>query len=353
MPKATIEYPDDIVTKNNNGGWHPKGKRAYRNAVRTIMQCLQIFKKPRLYHLCFEGKTHKMQMKMLNALVQMADRAGIKLEWFACREVADKTKKAHIHAFVIIDAYGINPYSVFNQFDDGQVGQLCIKHGINFSIFSPKDDLGIHGNTDYMTLPYQGKGNKQTIKGGERLKDALRWLAYCFKARSKPTEAEADGQIFPASRPSRIKKSLPSAPQVEKETFSPSSLKVVLAQTGENLAVVSNNESYLENPIKEKEMQLTNAQTFIASKYEQGVDQHLDVEALRLFLLSHGIKRSPAMVAHELEETYGFYGYASRWPAPAKPDIAMLDAQIDRTPLTRATSKKVWRLSAPTGDTLR
>lgn len=203
MPKATIEYPDNIVTKNNNGGWHPKGRRAYRNAVRTIMQCLQTYREPRLYHLCFEGQTHKIQMKMLNGMVQIADRAGIKLEWFACREVADRTKKAHVHAFMVIDAYGVNPYSVFNQFDDGRVAELCARHGVNFSIFTPKDDLGIHGYTDYMTLPYQGKGNKQTARGGERLKDALRWLAYCFKARSKPTEEEADGQLFPASRPNR------------------------------------------------------------------------------------------------------------------------------------------------------
>jgi len=203
MPKAIITYPSDIVNRNGNGGWHRKGKRAYRKAVLTILQCLQTYKEARLYHLCFEGKSHKKQVKMLNALVQMADRAGIKCEWFAARETADKTKVDHLHCFMVIDAYGIKVAKVFNQFDDGQVGRLCAKHGVNFSIFSPKDDLGIHGRNTYMALPYQGPENRETELGRKRLADALVWLTYNFKARSKPLEAEADGQIFPASRPNR------------------------------------------------------------------------------------------------------------------------------------------------------
>lgn len=244
MPKATIEYPDNVVSRKGNLGWHRKGKRAYRKAVETIYRCLLTYREARLYHLCFEGQSHKTQMKMLNGLVQIADRAGIKLEWFACREVADSTKKAHIHAFVIIDAKGINPYRVFNQFDDGQVAELCARHGVNFSIFSPKDDLGIHGNTDYMTLPYQGPGNKQTARGQERLKDALRWLSYAFKARSKPLEEEADGQLFPASRPNRKRKTSlsPAAPIAAEE--------VVFDAEGEK--VVSH--KVMENPAAEEEV---------------------------------------------------------------------------------------------------
>jgi len=349
MPKASIEYPDDIVTKNNNGGWHPKGKRAYRSAVRTIMRCLQIFKKPRLYHLCFEGQTHKVQMKMLNGLVQIADRAGINLEWFACREVADRTKKAHIHAFMVIDAYGINPYSVFNQFDDGQVAELCAKHGVNFSIFSPKDDLGIHGNTDYMTLPYQGKGNKQTARGTERLKDALRWLSYAYKARSKPTDDEADGQIFPASRPNR-KRSIPlpsAALPAEKEEATAEAIQNDSKplqddnKHSEWVGIEITPEPH-QSPFNEPErgsnnkgddMKLTTAQNYLATLYENAVDADMDIDAMRLYLLEQGVKRSPAQVVDELENVFGFLGYASRHPAPAKPDTRMLDALIDRTPL--------------------
>lgn len=401
MPKASIEYPDEIVTKNNNGGWHRKGKRAYRSAVKTFMQCLQTYKEPRLYQLCFEGKTHKAQMKMLNALIQIADRAGIECEWFACREVADRTKAAHIHAFIIINAHNVNVWSVFNQFDDGQVGQLCIKHGINFSIFPPKDEKGIHNGNTYMALPYQGPGNRQTQLGTERLADALVWLSYAYKARSKPTDEEADGQIFPASRPNR-KRSIPlpsaalpaekeestveaiesdskplqgdSKPSVwidAKSTPEPHQEAVFASQTHNDNKEANENSTTAQyqtnrqgeacnsspsevrcdasNPRHEDgsgasthhkegryEMMWTPAETYVATQYEAAVDQQLDVEALRLFLLEHGIKRTPAQVAWELEEKYGFLGYVSRNPAPAKADTRALDALIDRTPLKSA-----------------
>lgn len=202
MPKASIIYPDTIVNANNNGGWHKQGKRAYRNAVKKITDCLPLYREARLYHLCFEGKTHPEHMKMLHALRQMATRAGIECEWFAAREVADATKADHLHVFMLIDAYGNNVWKVFNQFDDGQVGQLCNDHGVKFAIFSPKDFQGIHGRNNYMALPYKGPGNRETALGRKRLADALVWLTYLYKARSKPQD-DKKWQIFPASRPTR------------------------------------------------------------------------------------------------------------------------------------------------------
>lgn len=210
MPVATIQYPGDIVNYNNNGGWHRLGKRAYRNAVRKITDCLPLYREARLYHLCFEGKTHPEHMKMLHAVRQMATRAGIECEWFAAREVADDTKADHLHAFFLIDAHDNNVWKVFTQFDDGQIGQLCGDKDIKFAIFSPKDFQGIHGRNNYMALPYQGPGNRETALGRKRLADALVWLTYLHKARSKPQDDEK-WQIFPASRPTR--KAAPAAAQ--------------------------------------------------------------------------------------------------------------------------------------------
>ena len=94
------------------------------------------------------------------------------------------------------------------------------------------------------------------------------------------------------------------------------------------------------------EMKWTPAETYVATQYEAAVDQQLDIDALRLFLLEHGIKRTPAQVAWELEEKYGFLGYVSRNPAPAKADTRALDALIDRTPL-RSVRAKVLGNNAP------
>lgn len=213
MPVAAIQYPDDIVNRNNNMGWHRNGKRAYRKAVEGILRFLQTAKEPRLYHLCFEPLAddishltsrdmYKANMAMLHALVQMAERKGIRCEWWAAREVADRTKKDHVHVFMVIDAKGIRVAELFNQFEDGRVQQHCKAHGVKFAIFRPKDMDGIHGNNRYMALPYLGPDNRATAEARERLADALVWCSYLGKKRSKP-EDDKSGQIFPASRPTR------------------------------------------------------------------------------------------------------------------------------------------------------
>lgn len=372
MPKASINYPSYIVDRKGNNGWHKNGKRAYRRAVETISRCLPLYREARLYHLCFEGiedgTSNKTNIAMLHALVQMAEREGIKCEWFGAREKADTTKKDHLHVFMLIDAYGIKVAKLFNQFEDGRVQQFCKAHGVKFGIFNPKDMLGIHGNNTYMALPYQGPGNRETELGRQRLEDALVWLSYLGKARSKPADDDKDGQIFPASRPKREKKPSPlsALPAEREEVVEPIPTlrkEIQNAEQFETQPEASTEKRFLD-PTEGKsssteakaarirhedgsgasthhregqyEMMWTPAETYVATQYEAAVDQQLDVEALRLFLLEHGIKRTPAQVAWELEEKYGFYGYASRNPAPAKPDTKALDAVIDRTPLKSA-----------------
>jgi hypothetical protein len=424
MPVATIQYPGDIVNYNNNGGWHRQGKRAYRNAVRKIIDCLPLYREARLYHLCFEGKTHPEHMKMLHALRQMATRVGIQCEWFAAREVADDTKADHLHVFMLIDAHGNNVWQVFNQFDDGQVGQLCNDKGIKFAIFSPKDFQGIHGKNNYMALPYQGPGNRQTALGGKRLADALVWLTYGYKARSKPQD-DTKWQIFPASRPARSRK---AAPQAAQEPLDASVATQTVPSSPVDLSTGKGNQTQSEKashegittpqcgtegqshtsttesghssssgptrvstgprprvpaysastgiedqairsgqsnggagssrgqthqpvtplpgithrnfqasdsdpaPTTGETTMLTPAQKYIASRYEQAVGLRLNLDEVRAYLLAHGIKRTPAQVVHDLDETYQFYGYADSHAAPAHVSTAVLDKIIDRMP---------------------
>lgn len=56
----------------------------------------------------------------------------------------------------------------------------------------------------------------------------------------------------------------------------------------------------------------------------------MDVDEVRLYLLDQGIRKTPAMVADDLEHTYCFVAYVSSHPAPAKPDTAQIDAMIAR-----------------------
>lgn len=411
MPVASIRYPGDIVNRNNNGGWHRNGKRAYRKAVLGILRFLQTAREPRLYHLCFEpldddisGKTsaemYKANMAMLHALRQMAERDGIRCEWWAAREIADSTKKDHLHAFMVIDASGIKVAKLFNQFEDGRVQQHCKAHGVKFGIFEPKDYKGIHGRNNYMALPYQGPGNRETALGSERLADALVWCSYLGKARSKP-EDDKSGQVFPASRPARraVTQAIPSHPVdcstgkdeehslTEKEhdarsTTTPNETKRPVGADGTGPGSTSTNTESLASspgdassstlersrPQRTQDVQpsssgpedqairprfeddgaagpadqthqsitispgvaMTPADRYIASLYESAIGLQLDLDAMRRYLLAHGVRRTPAQVVFELDEKFCFYGYASRHPAPAPIDLDALDLAIDR-----------------------
>lgn len=206
MPKATTTYPDNVVhgKKRNNAGWHPKGKRAYREAKNKIIQCLTYYREPRLYHLILSGNTYRQHKKVLTALCQQLTRAGVPHEWFSARECSTE-RGEHLHTFILVDADGSPPQAILNMFDDCWLTKECRKQGLNDPwIAKPKNE--VHCGNHYAQLPYLGPTNRATEQAKERLVDALEWLSYIYKARDKlDNEWEQQGQIFPSSRPKRSK----------------------------------------------------------------------------------------------------------------------------------------------------
>lgn len=73
---------------------------------------------------------------------------------------------------------------------------------------------------------------------------------------------------------------------------------------------------------------MTTTQSYLCTLYERCVDEDMDVEAIRLYLLDEGIRKTPAMIVDDLEHTFAFMGYAGSNAAPAKPNIARIDALI-------------------------
>lgn len=74
---------------------------------------------------------------------------------------------------------------------------------------------------------------------------------------------------------------------------------------------------------------MTASFNYIAAQYEAAVDKGLDVHAIRLFLAEHGIRRTPAQVAHDLTYVYQFTGYADSHPAPPPINLAALDSSME------------------------
>lgn len=204
MPQASIQYPTAVVNGkiNANAGYHPKGKRAYRNAVNRINSCLLSYREPRLHHLCFQESTNTEHKRMLHALVQHLDRKGIPCEWFSAREV-DSMKGEHLHVFMLVDSSDYRSQAVLNGFEEGFLGSECLKRNILLHINRPQND--IHEKRKHAALPYLGPGNQATEAAKARLADSLIWLSYIYKLRGKPDadDKKADSQIFSSSRPNR------------------------------------------------------------------------------------------------------------------------------------------------------
>lgn len=233
MPKATTTYPSTVVNgrRRTNAGWHPKGKRAYRNAERTIINCLTSYRDARLYHVVFSGGTARQHRTMLTALCLRLTRKGYEHEWFAGREKS-VDKGEHLHIFIVVDTYGKQVHSVLNTFDDCWLTMTCRQRQLNKPYVNGPQDSDIHGNNRYAQLPYLGPTNRATEQGIARLVDALDWLSYIYKARDKHEgEWEKEGQVFPASRPNRDKGVVTIMPAVNKSLVNP----VTKVRTGDDL----------------------------------------------------------------------------------------------------------------------
>jgi hypothetical protein len=207
MPQATTNYPSKVVNgkRRSNNGWHTKGKRAYRNAERTIINCLQYYREPRLYHVVFSGGSHQEHLGMRVALCQRLTRKKLPHEWFSARERSVE-KGNHLHVFFLVDSSATRAQAVLNTYDDCWLALECHKRNLRKPWINGPRDEGIHGDNQHGALPYLGPNNRATPLGIERLVDALEWMSYIYKARDKHDEEwEGQGQIFPASRPQRSK----------------------------------------------------------------------------------------------------------------------------------------------------
>jgi hypothetical protein len=198
--KATrLTYPTAIVNANDNGGWHPNGKRAYRKARQTLTNCLLTYKRPQLFHLCFQGRTNDEHKALLQVLIQRLDRKGIPSEWWGSREV-DGMKGEHLHIFIVVDANDVRAQAILNNFEERFLGKEAAKRGIQVYPNRPRAEM--HKGRYYVELPWLGSSRETSQDAMNRLDDALIWLTYPYKARGKPENAKG-GQMFPASRPSR------------------------------------------------------------------------------------------------------------------------------------------------------
>lgn len=376
---------EETVITLANGGMHSQTNyRKCKNMIRDNKYAMA-----RLYHLVFTGSDNEsFYLYAINALAKKLRDNKIPCQWKACFEYDDE-KRLHLHVMLILEAKHGRPDYWIRYADDGWLTMMLKQRGMEFNISRPRNKI-------HRTATGKKQNYAYITKTGPKLEDALIWCSYLYKVRSKDDSMKTIYHSSRERASKNTLTFLPSAPKADKETFSPSSLKVSNDVQKHSSLSTNEKESQNENcttaqhgtkqegeagtsspadryslrtvkaivcprpsssspeagssPGKacsirygsgasthhRKEgasLKLTPAQSYLASLYEHCVDNQKDVDAIRLYLLERGVKKSPGMVADELENVFGFLGYASSHAAPAKPDIAMLDALIDRTPL--------------------
>lgn len=317
-----------------NGGNHsPVNYRKAKQMLLTHPYTLGL-----LYHIVLTGsENRKTYRKAVELLCKELRMNGMPCRYKACYE-KDKFKRFHKHIFLLIEAKDFHPDTIIHYRRGHWFTEMLAELGLGFKIAQPQDPMHEVGGkkVNYAYVPK---------KASPKLDDCLVWISYLTKVRSK---VGVEGQVYTGSTNREGKPSLPSAAlPAEKEEVTVEAIendsKPLGGDTNPSEWVDTKstpephqspfNASETHSRDKGNDLKLTPAQNYLSTLYEHAVDADMDIDAMRLYLLDQGVKRSPAQLVDELENTFGFLGYAKRRPAPAKPDTRMLDALIDRTPL--------------------
>jgi hypothetical protein len=299
-----------------------------------------------LYHIVLTGSEDRnVYRKAVELLCKELRKNGMPCRYKACYEL-DKFKRFHKHVFILIEAIDFHPDTIIHYRKGHWLTEMLAGLKLGFKIAPPQDPMH-HVAGKQVNYAYVPK------KAGPKLDDCLVWISYLTKVRSKEG---VEGQIYTGSTNREAKKPFPpsAAPPAEQVAISveaaqndykslqgdkkPSEWTGIKITPKPHQAAINASEAHCND--KGNELKLTTAQSYLSTLYEHGVDSDMNVDEIRLHLLEQGIRKTPAMVMDDLENVLGFLGYAERHPAPPKPDMAKLDADIDRTPLSASTGSK-------------
>jgi hypothetical protein len=292
------------------------------NTARNILLNHDL-RQPVLYHMVLTGsQSIKTYQAAIKSLVRRL-RARCRTEYFGAYEVEpEEGKGLHCHCFFIIETGGKKtPFKIMNVNDGEYLHKLAERHKLvnkdgstrRIHVAKPKNRM------------HDGQFFARPV-GDEKLANCLDWIEYEFKLRSKEGIQSRETYFNSEFKSNTAKR---AAERIEKGYVAP--VPPAASPAAKEATISESPNNYGET--------MTPTEIFIATKYETAVDQQLDLDALRLFLLSRGIKRTPAQVVNDLEHTFGFHGYAVSHPAPRRLTYAEIDAQLAKT----------WRASRTAG----
>lgn len=299
-------------------------------------------KKAVVYQFILSGKSDKADYQATIKALMRHIRTQCRAEYIGAYEVGDEKGGLHCHCYIIIETAHQIPRYLLDVSEGHFIARRIKRTGMSIRIEPPKGKM--HGGAMFAKMDTPAK-----------LADCVAWVEYHIKGRSKAavtgrevyfasefasnaTKREAKRQKY---RDALLKSSVSPAPAAAqhgpdaKADYKPHQgdskpqgwVGIKLKSAPHQEAVIASVMPYVNEG---NNLKLTPAQAYLCRLYETCIDADMDVEAIRLYLLDQGIRKTPAMIEDDLEHTFGFLGYAASHPAPAKPEPARIDAMIGR-----------------------
>ncbi|WP_322403425.1 hypothetical protein [Massilia luteola] len=351
---------------NANGGLHS------RRALKKVEDRLRNhgMKRPILVQFVLTGyQTIREYQSAIKAIAGAIRYYGNELEYFGCYE-NDAQKGYHAHLYLLIETDKQFPWTVLDVREGKWLDKFAKKRGMNpIHVAQPQSPIhSVDGQKQFFARPTPGP----------KLDDCLQRISYLYKNRSKDG-VEARETYFNsefaanAVKRSAKKRKLPDSPAASPAALQPNESEQHEARTTEAPEANSiglpadqegadstsspcmvgtgqrtgssqegrSDEANSASPQRHSgegttthregiEMTLTTAQKFVGMLYERCVDQGLDVDEVRRYLLEHGVVRTPGQVAYELQHVYEFHRYVDTHPAKSRMSVRDWDRAIDK-----------------------
>jgi hypothetical protein len=165
-----------------HGGLHKQEE--FKKAVAMMEHCAHTFRNPRLFHICFTGADVSIYQSVMVRFCRTLKAEGVEYRYKAALE-SDCEKGLHFHVMIVLGSESqthrfITPSDESGKTENESALRKAVRHtwsecnALAYSVNRPRSQGG---------LPFIQFN--QTNE--ERFNEAVEWMSYIYKARSKPS----------------------------------------------------------------------------------------------------------------------------------------------------------------------
>jgi hypothetical protein len=171
------------TTAGRNGGLHRQEE--FRKGVRMLEHCARHFRNPRLFHICFTGAGVPVYQSVMQRFCRVLKAEGVAYKWKGAVE-EDAEKGLHCHVMIVLGCE-YQTHRFITSVDEAEKieGESALRKAWRHTLA----DCSL---LKYRVNPPQcRKGQKVAFiqfnqSNQEFFDEAVEWMSYAYKARSKP-----------------------------------------------------------------------------------------------------------------------------------------------------------------------